>query len=122
MDSKQWKTRIVKEMKQAQTYQPFFISAIETLADILATRDKAREQFEGSGGSVIVKHTNKGGATNLEKNPALVAMVDLNRDALQYWRELGLTPKGLKAIDEASMKGKEQSAFGDALDKILGGG
>ena len=122
MESKAWKNRIITEMKKAGTYNDCFLSAIEALADILNARDRAKEQFEKSGGSTIVKHTNKGGATNLEQNPALRLMNDLNRDALQYWRELGLTPKGLKAIDEASMKGKEQSTFGDALDKILGGG
>lgn len=35
-------------------------------------------------------------------------MNDLNRDALTYWRELGLTPKGLRAINDAALKeGKE---------------
>ena len=108
-------------MKKAGTYNECFLSAIEALADILNARDRAKEQFEKSGGSTIVKHTNKGGATNLEQNPALRLMNDLNRDALQYWSSFGLTPKGLKAIDEASMKGKENSAFADRLDKILGG-
>lgn len=69
---------------------------------------------------MLVKHTNKGGATNIEKNPALVLINELNRDALAYWRDLGLTPAGLKRIDENSMKPKKKSALADAL-KELGG-
>jgi hypothetical protein len=45
---------------------------------------------------------------------------DLNRDALAYWRDLGLTPAGLKKTDEAAMKQRKKSALGEAL-KGLGG-
>jgi phage terminase small subunit len=120
LDSKEWKKRIIAEMKKAGTYNECFLSAIEALADILNARDRAKEQFEKSGGSTIVKHTNKGGATNLEQNPALRLMNDLNRDALQYWRDLGLTPKGLKAISEEALKPEKTDPFVDKIDQLLG--
>lgn len=102
-------------MKKAGTYNDCFTSVIETLADILEARDKAKDQFEKSGGSTIVKHTNKGGNTNLEQNPALRLMNDLNRDALQYWRDLGLTPKGLRSISDISIVESKE----DPLDAVL---
>ena len=64
---------------------------------------------------MLVKHTNKGGATNIEQNPALRLINELNRDALAYWRDLGLTPAGLKKIDEDAMKPRKQ----DVLAKVL---
>lgn len=105
-------------MKEAETYKPFFESVIDTLADILEARDKAKDQFEKMGGMAIVKHTNKSGATNLEQNPALRLMNDLNRDALTYWKELGLTPKGLRAINETALKEEREDALTKALKEL----
>jgi len=113
-----WITRITANCKAAGTYRPFFDDAIDTLADILERRDRARELFEASGGNVLINHTNKAGATNIEQNPALRLINDLNRDALAYWRDLGLTPAGLKRINEAEMKHKRRSAMGEALSGI----
>ena len=120
MTQKRWKNKIRKAAQDAGTYQPFFECVIDTLAGILARRDEALEMFRESGGAVLVKHTNKGGATNIEQNPALRLVNDLERDALAYWRDLGLTPAGLKRIDEAAMKPKKTSALASAL-KELGG-
>ena len=64
---------------------------------------------------MLVNHTNKAGATNVEQNPCLRLINDLNRDALAYWRDLGLTPAGLKRIDEAAMKQRKKSALAEAL-------
>lgn len=93
---------------------------IETLADILSRRDLARNEFEAAGSVMIVEHTNKAGATNLEQNPAIRMINDLNRDALAYWRDLGLTPAGLRRINEAAIRAgeKEPSALERALAKL----
>lgn len=104
----------------AGTYKPCFDSVIDTLASIMEQRDKAQLLFEESGGETIVEFTNKGGSTNLVKNPALVIVMDLNAQALSYWRDLGLTPAGLKKINEAAMKGKKRSALADALKELSG--
>lgn len=119
MTQRAWKSKIKKACEEAGTYRPYFDHVIATLADILSKRDKAQEQFEKSGGNAIIKHTNKSGATNLEQNPALRMINDLNRDALQYWRELGLTPAGLKKINEKAMQKQKASALTEAL-KALG--
>jgi hypothetical protein len=110
-----WKNRIIESCRAAGTYRDFFLPVIDTLAGILEKRDEAQEMFKASGGNILVKHTNKGGATNIEQNPALRLINDLNRDALAYWRDLGLTPAGLKKIDEEAMKPKKRNT----LDKVL---
>ena len=119
MDKSGWIRRITDSAVAAGTYRPFFDDVIETLADILERRDIAREQFADSGGNILVNHTNKAGATNIEQNPALRMVNDLNRDALAYWRDLGLTPAGLKKIDENSMKKKKESALSKALKDVI---
>lgn len=96
------------------------MSAVETLAGILEKRDVAQKAFDDSGGEILVEHTNVKGNANLEQHPMIRLINDLNRDALAYWRDLGLTPAGLKRIDENSMKQKKRSTLADAL-KELGG-
>lgn len=120
MKKKTWKTRIKAACKDAGTYKPFFDSVIDTLAGIMEMRDNALEKFEQSGGNTIVKHTNKGGSTNIVKNPALVVIMDCNAQALAYWRDLGLTPAGLKRIDESGMKKPKGNALAEALRSIGG--
>lgn len=118
MTQKEWHSAIEQYCEAAGTYRPFFNEVIDTLAGILERRDEALRQFEVSGGHVIVAHTNKAGATNLEQNPALRAINDMNRDALAYWRDLGLTPAGLKKIDEQALKGQKKSGLSEILKGI----
>ena len=82
-------------------------------------RDNALEKFDQSGGNTIVKHTNKGGATNIVKNPALQVVMDCNTQALAYWRDLGLTPAGLKRINDEALKAKPAAAEKTALQLIM---
>ena len=118
MKKQAWKNKIIKACEDAGTYREFFVPAIDTLAGILEKRDEALDVFEKTGGNVIVKHTNKNGATNFEQHPALRLVNDLNRDALAYWRDLGLTPAGLKRIDENRMKGQQNKM---SLEDVLAG-
>ena len=118
MTKKQWKTRIRKSCEAADTYRPFFNDIIDTLAGILERRDKAQEAFDAAGGEVIVEHTNKGGSTNLEQNPAIRLINDLERDALAYWRDLGLTPAGLKRINEDGLQKKKKNPLMEALKDL----
>lgn len=115
MNKAEWFDKIKAASDDAGTYRPFFDSVIETLAGILEKRDEALKVFEATGGNVIVTHTNKAGAKNLEQNPALRLANDLNRDALAYWRDLGLTPAGLRKL--SSELGKENN--GNTLEKLL---
>ena len=118
MDAKKWKAKITAQCKEVGTFRKAFCPAIETLAQVLAQRDATRKEFEESGGASVIEYTNKFGATNYTKNPLLVLWDDLNKSALAYWRDLGLTPAGLKKIDEAALKGKKQSTLAKALSEL----
>lgn len=113
-----WDKRITAAAKAAGTYRPYFDSVIATLAGILEKRDAAQKAFDASGGDMVVEHTNKNGSTYLEQNPVLRLINELNRDALAYWRDLGLTPAGLKKIDETALKKKKESALAAALREL----
>lgn len=115
MKAKEWRKQIKEAAEAAGTYQPFFDAVIDTLAGIMETRDDAQEKFEASGGNTVVKHTNKGGATNIVKNPALVVLMDCNAQALAYWRELGLTSRSYKAMTGSLNVQVESKGFAEAL-------
>lgn len=114
MNKEEWKKEIVKACKKAGTYEVFFGSVIDTLSQIMETRDKAHEQYVQSGGHPTIIHTNKAKEKNVVKNPILVMENELNAQALAYWRDLGLTPSGYKKLD-----GKIEKDSSGALEKII---
>ena len=96
MTARQWKNKIIKCCRDAGVMQSHYKPVIEELSEILEKRDTAAQEFLESGGKLIVEYTNKGGATNLVKNPAYVVWSELNAAALTFWRELCLTPAAYK--------------------------
>lgn len=111
-----WKAKIVKACKAAGTYKEYFDPVVSTLAEILEKRDAAQKEFIESGARFMIEYTNKAGATNYVQNPLIRVINDLNRDALTYWKELGLTAASLKKINESAIKGSSELS---ALDKAL---
>jgi hypothetical protein len=118
MRKSDYKKMLIEQTQQIGTYKEAFLPAIDTLAGILEQRDKTHREFTASGGKAVITHTNKAGATNMERNPALLQWESLNSDALQYWRDLGLTPAGLKKIDEKLMKPQKKSTFESLLSGL----
>lgn len=112
-----WKSRIRKACQSAGTYREAFDHPIDTLADILAKRDAAQSEFDADGGEILISYENKGGGVNKVPHPALKLVNEMNRDALAYWRDLGLTPAGLRKINEDALR-KRASPLSAALKDI----
>ena len=119
MTKKKWTERIKKCCEDAGTYKPYFDDVIDTLADILFRRDEAQSIYKKMEGETLIYYTNKSGATNLDLHPALKTVNALNRDALQYWRELGLTPSALRKMNETAFRDQGSSGFSVALMEAL---
>ena len=120
MEKEKWKDLITKSCEDAGTYRPFFDSVIETLASIMETRDIAQFQFTESGGLTVITLPNSTGGTKQVRNPALTVLMDCNAQALQYWRDLGLTPAGYKRLNAEVVKEEEGSLEG-LLEKMMDG-
>ena len=115
MTSKSWIAEIKKQMSLKGVDYAGFGNVIQTLAELLEQRDKLYKQYQDEGSEVMVLYVSDRGQENMIINPLLKEWQNMNRDALVYWRELGLTPAGLKKLNEDSMKPAEQSP----LDKVL---
>lgn len=113
-----WKKRIKQSCIDAGTYKPFFEEIIVTLADILEKRDEVGEKYKASGSKPVITYTNKGGNTNPAKNPYLVIWDDMNKTALTYWKELGLTPSEYKKITGNKPENEKGSSLRSALASL----
>lgn len=111
MTKSKWETLIMQQLSALSLQDDAYNSVIESLAAVLEQRDKTHTEFLKSGGKSVIEYTNKGGSTNMTKNPLLVLWDDLNKTALSYWRELGLTPSAYKKITGEGAK-KEMKAKG----------
>ena len=119
MEKKEWIRKINAATKKAGTFRPEFKYVIETLAQIMEDRDKVHEQYVQTGAHPTIIHTNKAKEQNIVKNPMLVMEMDLNAQALAYWKEMGLTPGGLKRLNAEVVKDNQRQ--GGNLEKILEG-
>lgn len=114
-----WKNLINKQLSALDLQNEAYNSTVESLAAILEQRDKTYEEFQDSGGKSVIEYTNKGGSTNMTKNPLLVLWDDLNKTALAYWRELGLTPSSYKRLTGSGVKKEEvKKGLAEALASI----
>lgn len=111
MSKTKWKNLIKKQLTALGLQNDAYESTVESLAAILEQRDKTFEEFQQNGGKSVIEYTNKGGSTNITKNPLLVLWDDLNKTALAYWRELGLTPSSYKKLTGTGAK-QEKSKKG----------
>lgn len=120
MKKETWVKKIKEACEKAGTYREYFDYTIDTLASILEKRDEIAKEYQRNGSHPLIPYTNKNGSTNLVKNPAIVLWDDLNKSALAYWRDLGLTPAGLKKIDEAALKKQKRGGLMEALAELGG--
>lgn len=115
--TEKYKEDIVVKMQEVGTYNVSFIYAINVLAKVLMDYETTTEQFAATGGHIVIKHTNKNGSTNIVKNPLYLASEKLRDDIIIYSRELGLTPAGLKRINQEGAKPEKKSK----LEQVLSG-
>ena len=57
-----------------------------------------------------------------KKAPIVTTLESLRKDILAYATQLGLTPSGIKKINESSMIAKRESVIGQALKDVNGDG
>lgn len=114
------KNDLINLMKMVGTYNKSFDLAISYLARLIKEHAKVQEQFERTGGNVVIPHTNKAGARNLVKNPLYQALETMRADILSYLRDLGLTPTGLKKINQSSFtETKADSPLTEILKRLM---
>lgn len=116
MTKDQWKQNITRATTALNTYKKEFDSVIEALAEILEQRDAAYQDFLDNGAEPVTEFVSDRGAVNLKKNPRLAVWMDLNAQALTFWRDLGMTTAGLKKLNDVALKTEQKESV---LEKAL---
>ena len=120
------KTRIKKireatkeRMKILGTYREQFDPAIDMYAKMKRLLERLEEEFAEGDCRVVEEYTNKAGATNMRKTALYATIAELRRDVSSQEDRLGLSPAGMKRINEAEMKKKKAaSKLDSALSKL----
>ena len=110
MTKNKWKEAIVAACKEAGTYRPFFDAAIDVLAETMERRDKAKRAWKKHGGLQVLTKEDQLGNVIAYKNPEIVLIDRMEQTALAYWRDLGLTPAGLRKLNADALSGKKEEA------------
>ena len=98
MRKQAWKKRIEEQIKIDRDYIKSFQTTLTILSEILEERDRVYDAYLKDGARPTVIFTTDRGAENPKPNPLLRQWQDLNVTALQYLRDLGLTPAGLRKL------------------------
>ncbi|MBQ2649802.1 MAG: P27 family phage terminase small subunit [Achromobacter sp.] len=120
MTKVEWIAQITSSCQSLGTYKEEFDAVISTLAEILETRDKCQEEYVKKGSKPMVMKQNVKGGKNSVRNPLLDTIMTLNTQALTYWRDLGLTPAGLKKLNDEAMRPKKRNGLADQIAQMLG--
>jgi hypothetical protein len=107
------------DMEAVGTYRPQFDSAIRTYSEMRYQYDVIMKEFYASGCKISEEYTNKAGATNIRKTALYLSLETIRKDIVNHENLLGLTPAGLKRInDEMNKKKKKTSKLDMALSSF----
>jgi len=99
MATKKPETQMREAMQSLGTYKSQYDPAIEILCQLKRQYDVLTKQFE-DGGYKYYEETVSGS----KKAPIVITLEGLRRDILNYMSQLGLTPQGLKKLNEQATR------------------
>ena len=108
--------KTVADMTALGTFREQFTPAIRNYAEMRYQLDELNAQFYAGGCRITEKYTNKSGATNERKTALYMAIETLRRDIAATEDRLGLTPAGMKRINDREMKARKKES---KLDRAL---
>ncbi len=85
-------------MQNLGIYKEQYKKTIATLSEIEYYILKAKEEFDTTGGKVMVEKKSDRGAKNYIINPILTYIDKLNNSKLAYYKELGFTAQSFKKL------------------------
>lgn len=106
------KKSVIQDMTKLRIYKPEFNATIEIYVGLIKQYNKLVKQFEDSNYRVEEK---TGYSDNSKKSPIVATIENLRKDILRYANELGLTPAGLKRINDKGLGGKKLSPLAEVL-------
>ena len=97
----------VENMKSLGIYKPEFDMTISIYAGLVEQYKALEKEFKKAKFTVV---ESTGYSDNKKKAPIVATLESLRKDILQYSNALGLTPSGLKKIQEKMMDTKKKQS------------
>src|SRR4051794_4999832 len=95
--------QIKENMKKLEIYKPEFDMTISIYASLIDQYQQLEKEFRKSKFTVVEE---TGYSDNKKKHPIVGSLESLRKDILAYSNALGLTPAGLKRINDDANKTK----------------
>lgn len=108
----------IEDMKKLGTYKQEFSPAITRYAEMRVQFEILMQQWYESGCKITEKYTNKSGATNNRKTALYLSIESLRRELTDMEQLFGLTPAGLKRINNKGLGDKKKSPLAEALKHL----
>ena len=108
----------IENMKAIGTYKEEFTPVITRYSYMRLQFDMLMDRWLDDGGRVTEEYTNKNGATNERKTALYLSIETLRKELTDTEMILGLTPQGLKRINDKAIAAKRKSMLAEALKKI----
>jgi P27 family predicted phage terminase small subunit len=108
--------QVIENMKKLDIYKPEFDLTISIYASLVDQYKQLEKEFKKSKFTVVEE---TGYSDNKKKHPLVGSLESLRKDILAYSNALGLTPAGLRKInDQANKPKRKQSKLEMALDNF----
>lgn len=114
-DAKKEYKKLIKEMSNTNVLTNIDIPVVAICADAYVKMQQANKVLLDEG--ILVEYTNKSGATNLNKHPALEVYGKYNDIYKKYLSEIGLSPSSRAKLSLINYE-QEQD---DELDNVIEG-
>lgn len=108
------KKRTIEAMTNLNVYKAEYDAVIDIYSELREQYERYTKELE-SQGYKYSEFTAQGGE---KKSPLIAVLETLRKDILQYSVQLGLTPAGLKKMNEKSGDNEKKSILAEALKRI----
>ena len=98
--------RTKKNMQTLEIYKPEFDTTISIYASLIEQYQALEKEFKAN----EYKVEEKTGANNSKRSPMIATLESLRKDILSYSNALGLTPSGLRKINDEMKAPKKQAS------------
>jgi P27 family predicted phage terminase small subunit len=102
---KKLELQIIENMRALNIYKPEFNITISIYAGLVEQYQMLEKEFKKTKFTVVEK---TGYSDNTKKSPMVGTLESLRKDILAYSNALGLTPSGLKKLNDEMNKDKKQ--------------
>ena len=105
----------VDDMKSVGTYKDEFVPLISRYAELRVQYIIVMDRWYSTGCTITEDYTNKAGATNVRKTALYQAVENVRKELTEHENILGLTPSGLKKINDKNFQTSKKSTLAEAL-------